>query len=85
MRLHIAALRFFFVKMLKRRYLLEDIAVSEAAAAAADDPEQEEVARLIDSASNLIHRAMLMTLYSTGMRNAEMRRLKVADIDSQRW
>ena len=27
---------------------------------------------------------MLMTLYSTGMRRAEMCRLKVADIDSER-
>ena len=45
---------------------------------------QEEVARLIDSASNLMHRAMLMTLYSTGMRRAELCRLKVGDIDSER-
>jgi integrase/recombinase XerD len=45
---------------------------------------QEEVARLIDAASNLSHRAMLMTLYSTGLRRAEMVRLKVSDIDSQR-
>ena len=33
--------------------------------------------RLIDSASNLFHRAMLMTLYSTGMRRAELCHLKV--------
>jgi integrase/recombinase XerD len=43
-----------------------------------------EVQRLLDSARNLYHRAMLMTLYSTGMRRAEMCRLKVADIDSER-
>ena len=30
----------------------------------------EEVARLIDAASNLYHRTLLMTLYSTGMRRA---------------
>ena len=45
---------------------------------------QEEVTRLIDSASNLSHRAMLMTLYSTGVRRAELVHLKVEDIDSQR-
>ena len=44
----------------------------------------EEMARLIDSASNLFHRTMLMTLYSTGMRRAELCRLQVPDIDSQR-
>ena len=43
---------------------------------------QEEAVRLIDSASNLFHRAMLMTLYSTGMRRAELCHLKVEDIDS---
>jgi site-specific recombinase XerD len=37
---------------------------------------------LIDSASNLYHRTMLMTLYSTGMRRAEMCRLKVSDVDT---
>jgi integrase/recombinase XerD len=44
----------------------------------------EEVARLIDSARNLYHRTLLMTLYSTAMRRAELCRLKVRDIDSQR-
>ena len=42
------------------------------------------MARLIDVASDLSHRAMLMTLYSTGLRRAEMVRLKVSDIDSRR-
>jgi len=44
----------------------------------------EEVTRLIDNAGNLKHRAMLTTLYSTGLRRAELVRLKVADVDSQR-
>ena len=44
----------------------------------------DEVARLIDAASNLLHRAMLMTLYATGLRRAELCRLKVTDIDSER-
>jgi integrase/recombinase XerD len=45
---------------------------------------REEAIRLIDSASNLFHRAMLITLYSTGMRRAELCHLKVGDIDSKR-
>lgn len=44
----------------------------------------EEVGKLIDSARNLFHRALLMTLYSCGLRRIEVCRLKVADIDSQR-
>ena len=43
----------------------------------------EEVARLIDSARNLLDRTMIMVLYSTGMRTAEMRNLQVKDIDSK--
>jgi len=43
----------------------------------------EEVTRLIDAARTLTDRTMLMVLYSTGMRNAEMRGLQVKDIDSR--
>jgi integrase len=43
-----------------------------------------EVARLIAGAWNLYHRTMLMTLYSTGLRRAELCRLKVSDIDGKR-
>ena len=39
-RLHVAALRFFFVKTLKRRYLLDDTPYPKAPAAAAADPER---------------------------------------------
>ena len=44
----------------------------------------EEVARLIDGAGNLMQRALLMTLYGTGMRRTEVSMLKVRDIDSRR-
>jgi integrase-like protein/DDE family transposase len=43
----------------------------------------DEVTRLIDAARTLTDRTMLMVLYSTGMRNAEMRSLHVKDIDSR--
>jgi integrase len=43
-----------------------------------------EVAQLISAASNLYHRTILMTLYSTGLRRAELCRLKVSDVDSKR-
>jgi integrase/recombinase XerD len=44
----------------------------------------EEVARLIEASSGLFERTRLMVLYGTGMRRAEIARLKVADIDSRR-
>jgi site-specific recombinase XerD len=45
---------------------------------------REEVTRLIESADLPFHRVLLMTLYATGARRAEVTRLKVSDIDSQR-
>jgi integrase/recombinase XerD len=44
----------------------------------------DEVTRVIDAGSNLSHRAILMTLYSTGLRRSEVARLQVSDIDSER-
>jgi putative transposase/integrase-like protein len=67
---HIAALRFFFCKTLKRNYPLEEVPYPSAPRRLPIILTQEEAVRLIDSASNLFHRAMLMTLYSTGMRRA---------------
>ena len=42
------------------------------------------MARLIEAADGLYHRTMVMVLYSTGMRSAELLQLQVADIDSRR-
>jgi Phage integrase family len=45
---------------------------------------REELARLIDAALTPYHRTLLMTLYATGVRRAELTHLKVSDIDSKR-
>ena len=82
--LHIAALRFFFVKTLRRPYVQVDLPYPRMPERLPTVLSQEEVARLIDSAKNLLNYTMLMTLYATGMRRAELIRLKVEDIDSQR-
>src|SRR5258708_7950929 len=81
---HTSALRFFFVKTLKRPYLLEDCPYPKRPSRLPIVLSQEEAVALINAASNLFHRAMLMTLYSTGMRRAELCKLKVEDIDSGR-
>ena len=81
--LHTCALRFFFIKTLKRRLPLDDIPYPRAPRRLPVILTVEEVARLIDSARNLLDRTMLMVLYSTGMRNREMRNLQVKDIDSK--
>jgi site-specific recombinase XerD len=82
---HVAAVRFLYCKTLKRRDMKEDLPYPRNYRRRLPvilSP--DEVARVIDSARNLYHRAMLMTLYSCGLRRIEVCRLKVSDIDSQR-
>jgi integrase/recombinase XerD len=83
-RLHVSALRFFFVKTLRRRYLLDDTPYPKAPQRLPSILSVEEMARLIEAADGLYHRTMVMMLYSTGMRSAELLQLHVADIDSRR-
>jgi integrase/recombinase XerD len=84
---YVAALRFFYVKTLKRPSMKEDLPYPLGAKHKRRLPtilSQEEVSRLIDSSKNLFHYAMLLTIYSAGLRRSELCRLKVANIDGQR-
>jgi integrase/recombinase XerD len=80
-----AALRFLYLKVLRRSYSRDDLPL----------PKQQrrqipivlspdEVARLIEAAPNLRYRTILMTLYSTGMRRAELCQLRPEHIDKER-
>ena len=80
----VAALRFFFVKTLKRHQFREFLPYPQDRRRLPTVLSREEVARLIDAAGTLFRRTLLMTLYATGMRRSELARLKVSDIDSQR-
>lgn len=79
-----SALRFFFVKVLKRPYPLEELPYPKRPRRLPTILSPDEAIAVVNSASNLFHRAMLMTLYSTGIRRTEMCNVKVADIDSKR-
>ena len=81
---YVSALRFFFVKTLRRHFLTEHIPFPKSPKRLPVVLDPEEVTRLINSARNLFHRTILMTLYSTAVRRSELCRLKVTDIDSQR-
>lgn len=82
--LNICALRFLYIKVLKRRDMKEDLPYPKQRLRLPVILSPDEVAQLIGGARNLYHRTMLMTLYSTGLRRAELCRLKVADVDSKR-
>ena len=81
---HVSALRFFFVKTLRRACLLEHLPMPKQERRLPVVLSREEVGRLIDGSRTPMQRAMLMTLYGTGMRRQELVQLKVEDIDSQR-
>lgn len=80
----LAALRFFYIQTLKRAWSVAETPYPKKVLKLPIILSQEEVARLIDSAQTPFHRIVLMTLYATGVRRAELARLKVSDIDSRR-
>jgi site-specific recombinase XerD len=80
----VAALRFFFIKTLKRHQFREFLPYPKDRRRLPTVLSREEVARLINAAGTLFRRTLLMTLYGTGMRRSELAHLKVGDIDSQR-
>ena len=83
-KVRISALRFLYWKTLKRRDLyFDDLPMPKAPLKLPVVLSPEEVTRLIEGASSLKHRTMLMVLYATGVRRAELARLKVSDIDSK--
>ncbi|MCU1233828.1 MAG: phage integrase family protein [Candidatus Solibacter sp.] len=80
-----SALRFLYNKVLRRRYPLDDMPLPRRHRRSIPlvlSP--DEVVRLIDAAPNLRYRTILMTLYSTGMRRAEMCHLRPEDVDKER-
>jgi len=80
----IAALRFFFLRVLKRRDMREDLPYPKHRRRLPVVLSPEEVQRLIAGAKNLYHRTLLLTLYGAGLRRSEACHLKVRDIDSAR-
>ncbi|MBI5195601.1 MAG: site-specific integrase [Nitrospirae bacterium] len=79
----INALKFYYGTMLKKKFVYEvkrprkdkklPVVLSK-----------EEVTKILNSVDNLKHRAILMIVYSAGLRVGEVVRLKPEDIDSKR-
>jgi len=80
----LAALRFFYTKTLKKVWSIEETPYPKKTLHLPTILSQEEVARLIEAARPPFHRTLLMALYATGLRRAELARLKVSDVDSKR-
>jgi len=83
-RIQTAALRFLYLRTLKRNYRRDDLPLPKSPRTLPTILSQDEVARLIEAAASPCHRTILMALYSTGMRRAELCRLRTEDIDKER-
>ncbi len=77
----LTGLRFFYFKTLRRSWDLSLTPYPKKPRRLPSILSPQEVARLIDAASSMFHRMILMTLYATGMRRAELTRLQIDDID----
>jgi integrase/recombinase XerD len=81
---YLAALRFFYIKTLRRAWSLADTPYPKKTRSLPTILSREEVAQLIHAARTPCERILLMTLYATGVRRSELTHLKISDIDSQR-
>jgi site-specific recombinase XerD len=81
---HLAALRFFYIKTLRRAWTIAETPYPKKAHRLPTILSREEVAQLIHAARTPCERILLLTLYATGARRAELTHLRVGDIDSQR-
>ena len=77
------AITFFFAVTMHRPEVVADVVRRKVPMSLPMVPSRAQIARLIDGASILKHRAMMVTLYGAGLRVSELCRLYIGDVDSQ--
>jgi len=81
---YVSALKFLYGRTLKRDWKIEMIPYHKRSKRLPVVLNREEVVRLYKAVPYLKHKAMILTLYSTGIRASELARVKLSDIDSKR-
>ena len=84
LQVRIAALKFLYTQTLKQKWFVQEVVKPKVRRKLPTVMSREEVTALLDATPNLKHRALLATLYATGLRCAEVLQLKTTEIDSQR-
>ena len=77
-----SAIKFFFETTLGRDWNMKNIPRTKKSKKLPVALSLDEVKQIFDITSNLKHKAILMTVYSAGLRISEVTNLKVSDIDS---
>jgi integrase/recombinase XerD len=78
-----AGLKFFYTKTLNRYWNMDKITRIKEPRRLPSVLSPEEVKSIFDATENLKHKAILMTIYSAGLRVSEVCNLKITDIDSK--
>lgn len=78
------ALKFLYETTLKRKWVMEKVPCAKRERNLPAVLDREEVEALFSVIRNVKHRAILMLIYSSGLRVSEAARLRVSDIDSKR-
>jgi len=82
--LAVSAIKFFFRYLLPREWDVRKIPFRRIQHKLPNVVSREDINKLIAAATNIKHKAILQTFYSTGIRLSELQNLKVSDIDSKR-
>ena len=80
----VAAARFLYGVTLQRKWAIASLPYPKSPRRLPTVLSEQEVKQLLDSVINVKHRAIMMTLYSAGLRVAEACELRISDIDSGR-
>src|SRR5699024_1853503 len=77
------SISFFMRHVAKRPYAIPTVVYPRQATTLPAVMAAEEIMKVIDCVKNIKHRAILMLLYSSGMRVQEIAKCKIAHIDSK--
>jgi site-specific recombinase XerD len=79
----LAAMRFFYEQVLRQPDF--DLRVPAKRSGRLPEPlSRQEIARLLEAATNAKHRVLMMTAYAAGLRLSELVHLRIEDLHSQR-
>jgi integrase/recombinase XerD len=81
---HLGGIRFFYIKTLKQSWSADLTPYPKKVLHLPSVLSREEVPSLIEAAPTPFQRTLVMALYATGLRRAELAHLKISNIDCAR-